>query len=62
MDISRNNLSGQQPVNLTVLYLRNLLLYNNNFTGAFPAYFCYDYFFEINMSNNQLTGDCRENA
>ncbi|PAN29860.1 hypothetical protein PAHAL_5G255000 [Panicum hallii] len=56
MDLSRNSLTGKLPANLTAPYLMNLLLYNNNFTGAIPTYVCYN-FFEINLSNNQLTGD-----
>ncbi|TKW15224.1 hypothetical protein SEVIR_5G222700v4 [Setaria viridis] len=59
MDLSRNSLSGQLPVNLTAPCLRNLLLYNNYLTGTIPAYVCY-VLLEINLSNNQLTGDSPE--
>ncbi|CAL4948883.1 unnamed protein product [Urochloa decumbens] len=64
MDLSRNSLSGQLPAKLTAPYLTNLLLYNNYFTGTIPAYVCY-VLLEINLSNNQLTGDsphCTQNT
>ncbi|GJN25248.1 hypothetical protein PR202_gb13049 [Eleusine coracana subsp. coracana] len=59
MDLSRNYLSGQLPANLTAPNLGNLLLHNNRFTGTIPGYVC-DGFGEINLSNNQLTGDFSE--
>ncbi|WVZ69841.1 hypothetical protein U9M48_018567 [Paspalum notatum var. saurae] len=62
MDLSRNSLSGQLPANLTAPHLGSLDLYNNHFTGTIPPYVC-DGFWEINLSNNQLTGvfpQCQE--
>ncbi|KAG2598905.1 hypothetical protein PVAP13_5KG386163 [Panicum virgatum] len=56
MDLSRNSVTGKLPANFTAPYLMSLLLYSNNFTGAIPTYVCHN-FFEINLSNNQLTGD-----
>ena len=56
MDLSRNSFTGKLPGNFTAPYLRSLLLYSNNFTGTIPTYVCYN-FLEINLSNNQLTGD-----
>jgi len=56
MDLSRNSFTGKLPANFTAPYLMSLLLYSNNFTGAIPTYVCHN-FFEINLSNNQLTGD-----
>ncbi|CAL4955654.1 unnamed protein product [Urochloa decumbens] len=64
MDLSGNSLSGQLPVNLTAPYLGNLVLHNNHFIGTIPQYVCHG-FWEINLSNNQLTGvfpQCQKNT
>jgi Leucine-rich repeat (LRR) protein len=64
MDLSGNSLSGQLPANLTAPYLGSLVLHNNHFTGTIPQYVCHG-FWEIDLSNNQLTGNfpqCQKNT
>jgi Leucine-rich repeat (LRR) protein len=66
VDLSGNNLSGHLPANLTAPNLTALRLFNNHLTGTIPAYVCHiDGLQEINLSENQLTGDfprCHRNS
>ncbi|KAL6882047.1 hypothetical protein ACP4OV_011519 [Aristida adscensionis] len=66
IDLSSNSLSGLLPTNLTSPQLRILHLHKNQFSGTIPTYVCQmSGLQEINLSNNQLSGDfssCQVNS